>query len=130
MGKDVQATSVVICDDVRREASGKEILIGTYAGVIYFPSLPATLTTFATRIEFKTELPQADDITVELRGSDDTALFSVTGFMEMVGTEGVQVLTMIANNVHFPKEDTYNILFGRKGSVEKIYSFPVKAKPY
>jgi hypothetical protein len=32
--------SVLICDEVREEAGGKQIIIGTYAGVILLPFLP------------------------------------------------------------------------------------------
>lgn len=34
---------VLVCDDVRRELSGKDILIGVYSGSIAFPILPAKM---------------------------------------------------------------------------------------
>jgi hypothetical protein len=35
--------NVVFCDDIRREVSGKEILIGAYSGDIVVPSVPSVL---------------------------------------------------------------------------------------
>jgi hypothetical protein len=36
-------TSVIVCDSVRREVSGKEILIGVYSGDIVVPSFPVVI---------------------------------------------------------------------------------------
>ena len=36
-------TNIVICDDVRREVTGKDILIGVYNGDIVVPSFPASI---------------------------------------------------------------------------------------
>lgn len=47
-------TSIIICDDVRREINNKEILIGVYSGSITVPSYPATLR-LALWIEMETE---------------------------------------------------------------------------
>jgi hypothetical protein len=123
---DVKASSVVICDDIRRESSGKEILIGVYAGVILFPRLPAILTNLGMRIEFNTSLKSADDLTVELRDPDAQPLLSVTGAMEMVGKDEVQVLSVVCNNVEFTKEGVHTLFFGRKDWLEPAYRLPIR----
>jgi hypothetical protein len=33
----------IVCDDIRREDNGKEIIIGVYSGSIVVPQFPATL---------------------------------------------------------------------------------------
>lgn len=38
-----EISAVVICDDVRKEASGKDILIGVYGGGILVPSFPVAI---------------------------------------------------------------------------------------
>lgn len=39
-----EITAVVICDQVRREQSGKDLIIGAYGGDIFVPSFPAAIT--------------------------------------------------------------------------------------
>ena len=39
----IKIQSVIICDDIRKEITGKDILIGVYAGGINVPSYPVTL---------------------------------------------------------------------------------------
>lgn len=39
----VELLTALVCDDVRREDNGKEILIGVYTGAIAMPKLPANL---------------------------------------------------------------------------------------
>lgn len=35
--------AVVVCEDVRKEANGKEILLGVFSGGVLLPSVPATI---------------------------------------------------------------------------------------
>jgi hypothetical protein len=39
----IQVHSLILCDDARREESGKDILIGVYSGDILVPQFPAAL---------------------------------------------------------------------------------------
>ena len=39
----VKFTAVILCDDIRREISNKDILIGVYSGDIVVPSFPALI---------------------------------------------------------------------------------------
>lgn len=41
--QDMKILSALICDDVRREDNGKEILIGVYSGSILIPTIPANI---------------------------------------------------------------------------------------
>jgi len=43
MPDDKIASSVVICDDIRQETNGKQILIGVYGNVILVPSMPFSI---------------------------------------------------------------------------------------
>ena len=126
MGNDFKATSVIICDDIRREASGKEILIGVYAGVILLPALPTLLPTLSTRIEFTTSLSRADDLAVELRDPDGEVVFSVHGHMDMIGTDGIQLISVVCNGVQFTKEGKHTLVFGRKDALEPAHSINVR----
>jgi hypothetical protein len=41
----------IVCEDIRIETNGKQILIGTYAGAILAENLPVFWPTFAIRVE-------------------------------------------------------------------------------
>jgi hypothetical protein len=81
---------------------------------------------FSARIEFTTSLKHADDLAVALHDPDGNILFSIVGQMEMVGKDGVQVLSVVTNGVEFTKAGKHTLYFGRKDSQEAIYSFPVR----
>lgn len=126
MANDFKATSVIICDDIRREATGKEILVGVYAGVIFLPALPALLPTMGARIEFSTDLSRAEDLAVELRDPDGEVVFSIFGHMDMVGTDGVQLISVVCNGVQFTKEGKHTLMFGHKEALEPVHSVNVR----
>lgn len=71
--------AVIVCDDVRREANGKEILIGVYAGDIMVQSFPAVIATsiwLAIRptekgpinINFRLSLEGKEPISLQMQG--------------------------------------------------------------
>jgi hypothetical protein len=66
----------VFCDDIRREVTGKHILIGVYAGDIILPHLPAPVV-LSVWVPFKRESSAEGKIPVEFRvvtGDDNQAL--------------------------------------------------------
>jgi hypothetical protein len=56
----------IFCDDIRREVSGKQILIGVYTGDIVIPSFPATIA-IAGWIAFARADRIAAEIPIEFR---------------------------------------------------------------
>lgn len=56
-----KVSSVVLCDDVRREISGKDILIGAYAGTIVVASIP-----FALRVALWVEIEATETGVLEI----------------------------------------------------------------
>jgi hypothetical protein len=43
MAAEFTITAVVVCDEIRKEITGKDILIGTYGGSILVPTIPVNL---------------------------------------------------------------------------------------
>src|SRR2546426_965311 len=68
--------NAVVCDDIRREDNGKELLIGVYSGGIVVPQFPAPLV-LAYWVQFDAPKP-ADNVDVEFRllGGPETQFFS------------------------------------------------------
>lgn len=50
-----EVDSVIICDEIRTEVTGKQILIGVYAGVMLFSHLPIQIPKLVFRIQARTE---------------------------------------------------------------------------
>src|ERR1700722_1974046 len=50
---ELQILNTLVCDDVRLENNGKEILIGVYNGTVIVDSVPTLLPTFSIRILLK-----------------------------------------------------------------------------
>src|SRR6266487_6946441 len=63
IGSDIQ--SVVICDDVRREQNGKDLLIGVYSGDILVQAFPFTLP-LSMWMEYAPPKPGLNDIFIRL----------------------------------------------------------------
>jgi hypothetical protein len=56
--------SVVVCDDIRKEVTGKEILIGVYSGEIVLPSFPNW---FPASLWIEVDTPEVGKYDVSLR---------------------------------------------------------------
>lgn len=75
-------SSVIICDDARREDNGKDILIGVYSGDIIVPSFPAALG-LSFWFEYSFDRPGVQDIKFRVVTDRGTELFGV-GFKVQV----------------------------------------------
>ena len=69
----LKVEAVVVCDDIRREFNGKEILIGVYGGIIV-PRFPANLN-LAFWIQFRTTETGEIPIFLRLVGPHDVEFF-------------------------------------------------------
>jgi hypothetical protein len=82
MESQLEIKSVVVCDDVRREENGKDILIGVYSSGILVPQLPATLS-LSFWIQFRAR--DAGEIAADFRlmGGEDVKFAEVHGRLQM-----------------------------------------------
>jgi hypothetical protein len=71
--------SLIICDDVREERSGKEILIGVYAGAIVFPKFPARLPKLVFRIDVQILKKGVGPFIMQIRDQKDDLKLEVKG---------------------------------------------------
>ena len=68
---DVQINTVLVCDDVRREVTGKDILIGVYAGDLNVASLPANiLLSIWVEMTAKKKEPQEISLRIQVPNPD------------------------------------------------------------
>lgn len=99
-----QILSALVCDDVRRENNGKEILIGVYSGKIIVPRLPTNIVLMAwlnILVRGPTEFPldirildpnertvMEGEVTVKLDDVQDTSSMIIPKFHLLVENEG------------------------------------------
>ena len=78
--------SVVLCDDVRREITNKDILIGVYGGGIMAPSLPAAIP-LALWIEFTPKIigPYSFDLKIRLPPGDSEIIMQLVTEFQSAG---------------------------------------------
>lgn len=99
----VRFVTGVLCDDVRREISGKEILIGVYSGTLNLQEIPAMMLV-GVAVFFDT--PEAGDVPIEIR------LRGVDG--------GLQSGLKVAFNIPAPTEPHDTQMFTLAGLPLKI----------
>ncbi len=91
MPDEALASAVVVCDDIRQETNGKQILIGVYANDIRVPAMPFSIP-LSVWIEYPTNKIGADTVYVKL---SYTTGFSASVKVEIQVNEiGTMVLAM------------------------------------
>lgn len=85
----LEVKHVIVCDDIRREDNGKEILIGVYSGGIVVPSFPAPLA-LSFWMQFSAS-EAAENIPVEFRvvGENEDVQFARMSAGMRVGKAGL-----------------------------------------
>jgi uncharacterized protein DUF6941 len=126
--KKIQVKSVVVCDDIRTEKSGKHILIGVYndIGVLKFP----TQLVLAFWVQFfcrdgASKIP----CTLRLRGDHDEEFFKFEFTLEApktglasIGFGGIPVALQILGTLHLQFRE-------EEGEWETILDVPVTLHP-
>lgn len=65
MPDEIISSSVVICDDIRQETNGKQILIGVYGSVVLVPSMPFSIS-LSVWIEYQAREIGVDTVHVKM----------------------------------------------------------------
>lgn len=126
--KPFKVTSVIICDDIRREDNGKELLIGVYTGLILTAQAPPlVMAQLCVRIGFVADFLKSDFI-IELRAPNGKNLITGTGefIVERRGDPGV--FSVPIPNVTLPSTGIYSIRFGLGSPPRKVGEFEVRRR--
>jgi hypothetical protein len=79
MAGKIKLGSLIICDEMRSETSGKDILIGVYRGIIVVPSVPMMMRQLAFRLPVFADQSIDGEFSLEVRGPDKNSLFKANG---------------------------------------------------
>jgi hypothetical protein len=66
--------SFIVCEDIRTEINGKQILIGAYAGAILAESLPVFWPLFAIRVEINPKKDTFESVQLKIEKPNGTIL--------------------------------------------------------
>lgn len=124
MTDSLEVSAVVICDDIRREANGKEILIGVYNDIKIL-GLPAVMPNFGIRIEFITPEAISQDFVLEIINPQEEVIFSANCPIKTSGEENSGSLSVVQGPFFLNSEGTYKILFGKPGAKKIVRKFKV-----
>jgi hypothetical protein len=74
-GPPFEVRSFLICDEVRNEVSGKQLIVGAYAGVILMPFVPFLGRIFTIRFEIKANRSHFDHVQCTVTRPDNTTFY-------------------------------------------------------
>ncbi|KVK43573.1 hypothetical protein BCY90_17415 [Agrobacterium deltaense] len=81
-----EVRSAIICDDIRKEITGKDILIGVYSGAITVPSYPLTFPT-AFWFEIEPKILGSLDFAFKITSPTGNPPIELGGTMQIVALE-------------------------------------------
>jgi hypothetical protein len=119
---------VIICDDIRQEVSGKEILIGVYNDIIIFPSFPAVMQKLILRVSVNAPVGSIfKRFNIALVDAGAHKLFEIVNDVKGVETDNPHIIFVVAAlAVSFPREGTYKVFFGIDEEPKAIWEISVR----
>lgn len=121
--------SVLICDDIRTETTGKEILIGVYRGAVVVPTAPISLPSLALRIEFGvTGVSEREDFETSIRflSPDKVEIFFASGMIDIIEPLEPAVISLTFGPATFPKQGEYKIMMTLFGQTKTISTLKLR----
>jgi hypothetical protein len=118
--------ALIICDDLRVEVNGKQILIGVYAGDIIFPAFPSRINQLIFRIEVRRDtLNEQVNFRVS-KAADRTTIIEVASPVPSPDPHENSVFVFGLDHPVFERPESYVVEFGFDGSLEEIGEFKVR----
>ena len=104
--------SVVVCDDVRQEESGKQIIIGAYNRAIIFPSFPATLPQLVVHIAIEMIAKEATEFHFKVIDTTGEVKADIKRQFPEIEPNLDTIFNFKVRNPLFKEETRIDILFG------------------
>lgn len=117
--------SFIVCEDVRREENGKELIIGVYSKNILVNSIPVTLPQLTFRIVVEATKPFREFKLVIIQ-PNKKRLFEFTGEGHVTSIDDWVHLPLRFNGAEFPDAGTYVVRIALDGIWRKAGEFNVR----
>lgn len=121
----ISVIHTIICDDIRREDNGKEILIGVFNDTVVTDQTPTMLATFAVRFLMKVD-NNINDIFGQIDGPDGNPLVKFGGHVELGNTRWNSSIFFKIAPMLIPAHGVYGVRLGLDPvHQDKVYEFEV-----
>src|SRR5262245_1276923 len=112
--------NTIVCDDVRREDNGKEILIGVFNDTLVIDSVPAILATFGIRFLVKTNTKEAE-VRGYIVGPGENKIVQFGGQVVFANIKYSSSFFFKISPMMIPEYGEYKIYLGLNSDAEKVY---------
>lgn len=126
MPRDYQVTSLLICEEIRFEANGKQMLIGVYNGTILVNSFPTVMPHFSIRIGMKVNKLTFKDAHVRVIDPARRTIINGTSTPKFESIEDEASISTSLSPFIFEIPGEYVVQLGMDGPPRKIGSFKVR----
>jgi hypothetical protein len=122
---DFEVRNVILCDDGRREISGKEILVGVYNDVLIVGGFPALVERLFVRVVIRADPEFVGDFGFGVWDDKGNAIAELAGGLSAVPDRN-RVFGFTLRALSFQSEGTYKVRF-RLGDTQKdVLDFDVR----
>lgn len=119
-------SSIIVCDDIRVEMDGKQILVGVYAGDIIFPSFPARMNQLLFRVEVIAYNEPHKTLSFRIMNNSGDVLMNLDGDAPPEHPSENSVFVFALHQPVFSREEKYTVEFGFDGVLKNIGEFRVR----
>lgn len=118
---------VIVCDEVRFENNGKEIILGVYSDGVIVPSVPISLKVMTFRIVVDVDGRAFETVSFELRGTEGNVGAHISGDAPatLVGQKEGKFLFELPG-ITLQSEGTKTIWFSLDSNLEQVGEFDVR----
>lgn len=120
--------NTLVCDDVRLENNGKEILIGVYNGTVIIDSVPAFFPTFSIRVLVKPTEIREYNINGAITAPSGLAAAQFSGKLNVLTTKFLMTFSLKISPLIINELGEYHVKIGIDAPIEEIYAFNVITK--
>jgi hypothetical protein len=113
----------MICDDVRREDNGKEIIIGVYSETIIVESFPVLLATFAVRFVIRVPIKRPLTLDGSIAGPDGVDIVKFQGELRAEREETYNAFSFKMSPLVLRAPGMHSIRAGIETKPRSVYSF-------
>jgi hypothetical protein len=121
-----QVQSVIVCDDVRQETSGKEILIGVYNSLAYVKSFPALFPRICFRLAVNVDPPGVYSFTIIIEEGTGRSFIQVAHSVEVTQVEAPALIGVVLQQFVADKPMVLLVRFGLDREPEIVAKFKVR----
>ena len=108
-------TSMIICDDVRQETSGKQTLVGVYAGELIVRSFPVKFHQLCFRLGLRLDGSKHHTATLLVKSRGGKVVLNATTEANIKEGDLNAVFVFGLRGAHFEEADDYEIEFALDG---------------